>query len=87
MSTGEALSKMEHLTKDLLSPGTGFEWAELAYQEANTGNTAIYIFALSVVVVFLAPAAQYEGWTLPLAIILIVPLAILAALLGVHFRD
>lgn len=59
---------------------------ELTYQEANTGSTAIYIFALSVVFVFLALAAQYESWTLPLAIILIVPLAILAALLGVHFR-
>ncbi|MBB4291518.1 hydrophobe/amphiphile efflux-1 (HAE1) family protein [Rhizobium leguminosarum] len=86
VSTGEALSKMETLAKDILPAGTAFEWTELAYQEANTGNTAIYIFALSVVFVFLALAAQYESWTLPLAIILIVPLAILAALLGVQFR-
>ncbi len=86
VSTGEALAKMEGLAQQMLPAGTAFEWTELAYQEQNTGNTAIYIFALSVVFVFLALAAQYESWTLPLAIILIVPLAILAALLGVHFR-
>ncbi|MQX41796.1 multidrug efflux RND transporter permease subunit [Sinorhizobium meliloti] len=86
VSTGEALSKMETLAEDMLPAGTTFEWTELAYQEANTGNTAIYIFALSVVFVFLALAAQYESWTLPMAIILIVPLAILAALIGVQIR-
>ena len=86
VSTGEALAKMEGIATEMLPDGATFEWTELAFQEANTGNTAIYIFALSVIFVFLALAAQYESWTLPLAIILIVPLAILAALLGVQFR-
>jgi HAE1 family hydrophobic/amphiphilic exporter-1 len=86
VSTGTALDAMAGLAKNLLPPGTTFEWTELAYQETTTGNTAIYIFALSVIFVFLALAAQYESWVLPLAIILIVPLAVLAALIGVHLR-
>jgi HAE1 family hydrophobic/amphiphilic exporter-1 len=86
VSTGSALDTMEGLAKEILPAGTTFEWTEIAFQERNTGNTAIYIFALSVVFVFLALSAQYESWVLPLAIILIVPLAILAALIGVHLR-
>ncbi|MET0748723.1 MAG: efflux RND transporter permease subunit, partial [Rhizobium sp.] len=86
VSTGDALNTMAGLTKTLLPPGTTFEWTELAYQETTTGNTAVYIFALSVIFVFLALSAQYESWILPLAIILIVPLAVLAALIGVHLR-
>jgi HAE1 family hydrophobic/amphiphilic exporter-1 len=70
----------------MLPQGTTFEWTELALQERQTGNTAVFIFALSVIFVFLALAAQYESWVLPLAIILIVPLAVLAALLGVSLR-
>lgn len=85
-STGSALDSMEKLAGEILPSGTSFEWTELAFQERNTGNTAIYIFALSVVFVFLALAAQYESWVLPLAIILIVPLAVLCALTGVHLR-
>lgn len=85
-STGSALDKMEEVAKSILPAGTTFEWTELAFQERNTGNTAIYIFVLSVVFVFLALAAQYESWVLPLAIILIVPLAVLAALIGVFLR-
>jgi HAE1 family hydrophobic/amphiphilic exporter-1 len=85
-STGDAIKKMEALAGQILPPGTTFEWTELAYQETHTGNTAIYIFALSVIFVFLALAAQYESWVLPLAIILIVPLAVLAALIGVWLR-
>ncbi|MGX9989050.1 efflux RND transporter permease subunit [Rhizobium sp. Z1P35] len=85
-STGDAIAKMEALAAKILPQGTTFEWTELAYQETHTGNTAIYIFALSVVFVFLALAAQYESWVLPLAIILIVPLAVLAALIGVSLR-
>jgi HAE1 family hydrophobic/amphiphilic exporter-1 len=86
VSTGDAINTMAGLAKNLLPPGTAFEWTELAYQETTTGNTAVYIFALSVIFVFLALAAQYESWILPLAIILIVPLAVLAALIGVHLR-
>ncbi|MGO4355720.1 efflux RND transporter permease subunit [Rhizobium sp. RAF36] len=86
VSTGSALNTMEGVAASILPAGTTFEWTEIAYQEKNTGNTAIYIFALSVIFVFLALSAQYESWVLPLAIILIVPLAILAALIGVHLR-
>ena len=77
---------MEGIAAQTLPPGTSFEWTELAYQERNTGNTAVYIFGLSVLFVFLALAAQYESWILPFAIVLIVPLGVLAALLGVSFR-
>jgi HAE1 family hydrophobic/amphiphilic exporter-1 len=64
----------------------GFEWTELAFQERQTGNTAVFIFALSVLFVFLVLAAQYESWSLPIAIILIVPMAVLSALVGVLLR-
>ena len=74
---------MEGIAAETLPPGTSFEWTELAYQERQTGNTAIFIFGLSVLFVFLALAAQYESWVLPFAIVLIVPLGVLAALLGV----
>jgi HAE1 family hydrophobic/amphiphilic exporter-1 len=77
---------MEALAGQILPPGTSFEWTDLAFQERNTGNTAIFIFALSVIFVFLALSAQYESWILPLAIILVVPMAVLAALIGVHLR-
>jgi HAE1 family hydrophobic/amphiphilic exporter-1 len=86
VSTGAGLDKMEELAAKTLPSGTTFEWTELALQERSTGNTAILIFALSVVFVFLALSAQYESWVLPLAIVLIVPLAVLAALIGVHLR-
>jgi HAE1 family hydrophobic/amphiphilic exporter-1 len=86
VSTGEALDAMEDLARQVLPPGTDFEWTELAYQERNTGNTATFIFALSVLFVFLALAAQYESWSLPLAIILIVPMSVLSALVGITLQ-
>ena len=86
VSTGTSLDKMEVLAAQMLPQGTSFEWTELAFQERQTGNTAVFIFALSVVFVFLALAAQYESWVLPLAIILIVPLGVLSALIGVFLR-
>ena len=64
----------------------GMEWTDLAYQEKLVGNTSIIIFALCVVFVFLILAALYESWTLPLTIILIVPLVLLFALLGIEAR-
>src|SRR3546814_19527544 len=85
-STGDALDAMEQLAEQVLPPGTDFEWTELAYQERNTGNTAIFIFGLSVLFVFLALAAQYESWTLPLSIILIVPMRVLSAMVGLTLR-
>jgi HAE1 family hydrophobic/amphiphilic exporter-1 len=86
VSTGDALLAMEKIARDTLPQGTSFEWTELALQESQTGNTAILIFGLSVLFVFLALAAQYESWIMPFAIILIVPLSILAALIGVALR-
>ena len=86
VSTGEALGLMESVAAGTLPQGTSYEWTELALQESQTGNTAVLIFGLSVLFVFLALAAQYESWIMPFAIVLIVPLGVLAALLGVAFR-
>ena len=78
-SSGQTLARMEQLADEVLPDGFGYEWTELAYQEKATGNTAIMIFALAVLFVFLLLSAQYESWTLPLAIILIVPMCLLSA--------
>jgi HAE1 family hydrophobic/amphiphilic exporter-1 len=86
VSTGESLQIMERLAAQVLPQGVSFEWTELAYQEKQTGDTALFIFALSVLFVFLFLAAQYESWVLPLAIILIVPMSMLSALGGVMLR-
>jgi len=86
VSTGEAITKMQELAAKTLPPGTTYEWTELSYQETHAGGSAVYIFALSVIFVFLALSAQYESWILPAAIILIVPLAVLGALFGVYLR-
>ena len=86
VSTGQALDLMAGVATEILPQGTSFEWTELALQEKQTGNTAVLIFGLSVLFVFLALAAQYESWIMPFAIVLIVPLGVLAALLGVSFR-
>ena len=86
VSTGQAIAYMEGLFKEVAPPGVQFEWVDLAYQEKLAGNTAVFVFALAILFVFLFLAAQYESWALPLAIILITPLSMLAALLGVHAR-
>jgi HAE1 family hydrophobic/amphiphilic exporter-1 len=86
ISSGDALDKMQAIASRTLPPGTAFEWTELALQESRTGNTAIFIFGLSVLFVFLALSAQYESWIIPFAIILVVPLGVLAALVGVSLR-
>jgi HAE1 family hydrophobic/amphiphilic exporter-1 len=85
-SSGEALAAMERLARSTLPPGYGFEWTELAYQEQLAGNTGILIFGAAVVFVFLLLAALYESVTLPLAVIFIVPMCLLAAMLGVNLR-
>jgi hydrophobe/amphiphile efflux-1 (HAE1) family protein len=84
-SSGQALATMERLAGELGSSYSA-EWTELAYQQRQTGGTAVAIFVLSVVFVFLVLAAQYESWTLPLSIILIVPTSVLSALAGVWSR-
>ncbi|MFI5011366.1 MAG: efflux RND transporter permease subunit [Hyphomicrobiales bacterium] len=86
VSSGVALSEMEALAGEILPRGMSYEWTDLAYQQRATGNNAVYVFALSVVFVFLVLAAQYESWALPLAIVLIVPMSVLAALAGVLLR-
>ena len=68
---------------DVLPNGIGYEWTDLTYQQILAGNTAIFVFPLCVLLAFLVLAAQYESWTLPLAIILIVPMCLLCALTGV----
>ena len=85
-STGVALSQMEQLARSVLPPGMSFEWTEIAYQQKSVGNLSLLVFPLSVFFVFLFLTAQYESWSLPLAIILIVPLCILFALTGVWLR-
>jgi HAE1 family hydrophobic/amphiphilic exporter-1 len=84
-STGQAIAAMEKIAADLPS-GFGFEWTEIALQEKATGNTATIAFSLAVVFVFLLLAAQYESVLLPLAVILIVPMCLLAAISGVLLR-
>ncbi|GGE08573.1 multidrug efflux RND transporter permease subunit [Polymorphobacter glacialis] len=85
-SSGQALGTMEDLAGKLLPEGFSYEWTELAYQEKTQGNTAAAVFVLAVVFVFLLLAAQYESLLLPLAVILIVPMCLLAAILGVNLR-
>ena len=86
VSSGQALQQMEDLAAKTLPQGMSYEWTELAFQEKSAGNTSGLIFAMAVVLVFLVLAAQYEALTLPLAVVLIVPLCILAALIGVGLR-
>ena len=85
-SSGQAIATMEALCHAILPTQMGYEWTGLSYQEIESGNSAIYIFPLSVLVVFLALAAQYESWSLPLSVILIVPTCLLSAIAGVYFR-
>src|SRR5262249_36688164 len=82
---GKATGSMERILANLPS-GFGFEWTEIALQEKAAGNTAAVAFSLAVVFVFLLLAAQYESVLLPLAVILIVPMCLLAAISGVLFR-
>ncbi len=84
-SSGQSLNRMEQIAETLPN-GVGYEWTELALQQKEAGNKAAIIFVLSIVFAFLFLAAQYESWTLPIAIILIVPMSILAALFGVYLR-
>lgn len=83
VSSGQAQAVMEKIARETLPRGIGFEWTDLTYQEILAGNTMVIVFPLCVLLVFLVLAAQYESWTLPLAVILIVPASILCALLGV----
>jgi multidrug efflux pump len=83
VSSGQVIDRMERLADRELPPGLACEWTEMAYLEVQAGNTAMVLFAFSVVMVFLVLAAQYESWSLPLAVILVVPMSLLSAVAGV----
>jgi len=85
-SSGQGIAAIEKLTAERLPSGFGFEWTEIALQEKLAGSTAFLAFGLGVLFVFLLLAALYESWLLPLAVILIVPMCILAAMIGVTSR-
>jgi multidrug efflux pump len=82
-SSGQAQAAMEKLARDNLPNGISFEWTELTYQQILAGNTAILVFPLCVLLVFLVLSSLYESWSLPLAVILIVPMVLLSAIAGV----
>jgi multidrug efflux pump len=82
-STGQAQAAIERIAAETLPRGIGYEWTELTYQEKIAGNTLFVILPLSVLLVFLVLAAQYESLTLPLAVLLIVPMGLLSAIAGV----
>ncbi|EIK97061.1 multidrug efflux RND transporter MexF [Pseudomonas sp. M47T1] len=82
-SSGQAQAAMEKLLKQELPNGMTYEWTELTYQQILSGNTALFVFPLCVLLAFLVLAAQYESWSLPLAVILIVPMTLLSAIAGV----
>lgn len=82
-SSGQAQDAVKRIAAETLPPGIGFEWTELTYQEILAGNSAQWVFPLAILLVFLVLAALYESLTLPLAIILIVPMGLLAAMTGV----
>lgn len=83
VSSGQAITLMNQLLSKELPSGFDFEWTELSLQQVLAGNVAMLVFPLSVIFVFLALAAQYESWSLPLAVILIVPMCILSSMTGV----
>jgi multidrug efflux pump len=86
ISSGQGIEAMKTLCSQILPSQMSYEWTGLTYQENEAGNSAIFVFPLSVFVVFLALAALYESWSLPLAVILIVPTCLLAAIAGVYIR-
>ncbi len=83
ISSGQAIASMEQLADNDLLPSMRYEWTELALLQLQTGNTAMLVFLLAVVLVFLVLAAQYESWSLPLAVILVVPMCLLCSIAGV----
>ncbi|MGA7878569.1 MAG: multidrug efflux RND transporter permease subunit [Desulfoferrobacter sp.] len=85
-STGQALDLLEEIAQKKMPPDMGFKWTTMSYQEKLVGHQAIFVFALSVLMVFLVLAAQYESWANPAAVILAVPLAVLGIALALTFR-
>ena len=84
MGAAFGISKMEELAKQILPPGISYEWTDLSYQQVTTGNAGLLIFPLCVLFVYLVLAAQYASWSLPISILLIVPMCLLAGSAGVR---
>ncbi|WP_339490779.1 efflux RND transporter permease subunit [Pseudomonas sp. EL_65y_Pfl2_R95] len=82
-SSGQAQAAMERLLDEQLPNGMSYEWTELTFQQILAGNTAMFVFPLCVLLAFLVLAAQYESWSMPMAVILIVPMTLLSAIAGV----
>lgn len=84
-ASGEALAAMERLAAEMLPDGYTFEWTGMAFQEKAAGDLAIYAFALALLFIYLFMVAQYESWTMPTAIILVVPMAVLGAMMALKY--
>jgi len=84
LSSEQAIAAIQKEAPNVLPPGFTYEWTDLSYQQVSEGGTNMIVFPLAILLVFLVLAALYESWALPLAILMIVPLCILAALVGVH---
>ena len=83
MSSAQAMARIGEIAAQVLPNGMGFDWSDLSYEEATQSKAALVVFPLAILLAFLVLAALYESWTLPLAVILIVPMCMLSALLGV----
>ena len=83
LSSSQAMTQLDEMSKQILPNGMNIEWTDLSFQQATQGNTALIVFPVAVLLAFLVLAALYESWTLPLAVILIVPMTMLSALFGV----
>jgi hydrophobe/amphiphile efflux-1 (HAE1) family protein len=86
-SSATAIEIMKKLADETLPSGFSYDWTDLSYQQVNGGNTGLYVFPICVLFVYLVLAAQYGSWTLPFAVILIVPMCLLAATLGVRIMS
>lgn len=85
-SSGQAMAAIREVASEVLPEGFGFEWSGASYQEVQAGNQAPIVLMFGLVVVFLVLAAQYERWSIPLAVLLAVPFAVLGALIAIQLR-
>ena len=85
-SSGDVIAEMERIAKQL-PPGFGFEWTDATYEEIQAGAQSYVLYAFSIFIIFLCLAALYESWTIPLAVMLVVPLGFLGVVLGVWIRN
>jgi HAE1 family hydrophobic/amphiphilic exporter-1 len=86
VATGTALHRMEELAREVLPPGIGFEWTELAFQQQQPGTPTLLVFGAAALFVFLVLAAWYNNWKLPLSVVMIVPMCLLASVTGLLAR-